>query len=116
MTNIIGNNIRRFRELRDYSQDYMADKLDITQSSYGKIEREAVNLTFKRLQCIANILEIDLANLINPANQNIFNQYNNETAIGHIENQRIEMREAYEKLMQSKDEQIALLKEMLDKK
>jgi transcriptional regulator with XRE-family HTH domain len=112
----IGNNIRRFREMRGYSQDYMANMLGLTQSAYGKIEKQAVKLTIDRLQQIAEILEIDLANLINAKNQNIFNLYNNQYANGYIENQHIEMKEVYEKLIAAKDEQIEFLKSLLDKR
>jgi transcriptional regulator with XRE-family HTH domain len=113
MNATIGDNIRRFRELKGYSQDYMAEKMEITQSAYGKIEKENVKITVERLQKISEILEIDLGNLINSKNQNIFNLYNNQNANGYIENQYNEMKEVYEKLIQSKDEQIKLLQELL---
>ncbi|MDR1876577.1 MAG: helix-turn-helix domain-containing protein [Flavobacteriaceae bacterium] len=117
MTNAIGENIRRFRELRGYSQEYMAHELDLTQSAYGKIEKETVKITVDRLQKIADILEVDLANLINSKNQNIFNQYNNQiaNANGHVENQYLEKTEAYEKLIKSLEAQIALLQKLLEK-
>jgi transcriptional regulator with XRE-family HTH domain len=124
MTDKVGSNIRRFRELRGYSQDFMADKLGITQSSYGKIEREAVKLTIERLQNIADVLEVDLANLINSKNQNIFNiMYNNDVSNGYIENQKLESKEAYQQLIKSLEqknahleEEIAFLRKMVEKK
>lgn len=36
----VGKKIKQFRELRDYTQSYMADRLDISTSGYGKIERD----------------------------------------------------------------------------
>jgi transcriptional regulator with XRE-family HTH domain len=33
----IGEIIKRYRDLRQYSQEYMAHKLNITQSSYAKL-------------------------------------------------------------------------------
>lgn len=116
MDNQIGENIKRFRELRGFTQDFMADKLNLTQSAYGKIEKETVKLTIERLQKIAEILEVDLANLINAKNQNIFNLYNNAQANGYIENQYSAMKETYEKLVQAKQDEIDFLKEMLGKK
>ncbi|MDR0874564.1 MAG: helix-turn-helix domain-containing protein [Prevotellaceae bacterium] len=110
MTDKIGNNIRRFRELRGFSQEYMAHELGLTQSSYGKIEREAVKLTIEKLQRIAEILEVDLANLINTKNQNIFNMYNNQTANGFIEHQHLETKEAYQKVIQTLEQENAHLK------
>ena len=115
-SNTVGNKIRRFRELREYSQEYMANKLEITQSAYGKIENESVKITIERLQKIAEILNVELSNLINSNNQNIFNQCNNHTANGYIENQYNDLKEAYNQIIKSKDEQIELLKKMLENK
>ena len=83
--NSIGYNIRRYRELRKYSQEYMASKLDLTQGSYAKIERQETKLTVERLQQIAEALEVDLSLLLNTSAPTIFNQYDNNTANGHIE-------------------------------
>ncbi|MFN3918468.1 MAG: helix-turn-helix domain-containing protein [Flavobacteriales bacterium] len=37
--NHIGLNIRKRRELRGYTQEYMADNLGISQSAYVQIEK-----------------------------------------------------------------------------
>ncbi|MCB9203124.1 MAG: helix-turn-helix transcriptional regulator [Flavobacteriales bacterium] len=116
MNNSIGNNVRKYRELRGYSQEYMAEKMDITQSAYGKIEKENVKITIDRLQRISEILEVDLGNLINSKNQNIFNLYNNQTANGYIENQYNEMKSTYEKIISDKDDEIKFLRELLKEK
>ena len=86
MTATVGENIKRFRELRGYSQDFMAHKMNITQGSYAKIEKENTKLTLERLQQISEILELDMSSFINTSKQNVFNQQNNETALGYIEN------------------------------
>ena len=54
----------------------------------------------------------------NLKNQTIFNQTDNETAnaFGKVEHYYQENKEVYQELLKAKDEQIALLKEMLDKK
>jgi len=123
MNNTIGENIRKFRELRGYSQDYMAQEMNITQSAYGKIEKENVKITIERLVKIAEILEMDMANLINSKNQNIFNLYNNQTANGNVENLYHENKENIEKLLNAKDEiiqkqesEIQFLRKQLERK
>ena len=35
----VSSNIKKIREIKGFSQDYVATKLDITQNSYSKIER-----------------------------------------------------------------------------
>jgi transcriptional regulator with XRE-family HTH domain len=54
----IGHHIRQLREARGYSQDYMAEALNICQSSYATIESGKVHLRVDRLYEIAAILEV----------------------------------------------------------
>ncbi|MEO6521952.1 MAG: helix-turn-helix transcriptional regulator [Mucilaginibacter sp.] len=63
-TKAIAANIRRIRELKNYTQDYLAAKLGISQNAYSKIELGYSNITLSRLFNIAEILEIDVITLI----------------------------------------------------
>jgi len=63
-TKSIITNIRRIREFRDYTQDYLAAKLNISQNAYSKIELGYSSITVARLIQIAEILEVDLVALI----------------------------------------------------
>ena len=82
----IGNNIKVIRELRDYTQDYMADKLDMSQGNYSRIEKGAVVPNIDRLQSIADILEVDLSALLSTTNFYFnFNEVANQS--GYITNQ-----------------------------
>ena len=51
-------NIRRIREIKGYTQEYLAAKLKISQNAYSKIELGYSKITLIRLYAIANILEI----------------------------------------------------------
>jgi len=63
-TKAVAANIRKIRELRNYTQDYLAAKLDISQNAYSKIELGYSNITLNRLLCIADVLEADVAELL----------------------------------------------------
>jgi transcriptional regulator with XRE-family HTH domain len=65
-TKAIVSNIRKVREYRNYTQDYLAAKLRISQNAYSKIELGYSNITLNRLVEITEILEIDLADIISP--------------------------------------------------
>ncbi len=52
----IGTNIRRFREIRSYTQDYMAEKIGISQSNYARMENNEIAVSPERLAKIAEIL------------------------------------------------------------
>jgi transcriptional regulator with XRE-family HTH domain len=58
-------NIRKIREGKDYTQDYLAAKLDISQNAYSKIELGYTKITVERLFQIAHILEVDPIDIIN---------------------------------------------------
>ncbi len=57
-TNNIGEKIRVQRLIKNYSQEYMAYSLNISQTAYSNIERNGTKLSVERLIEIAEILEI----------------------------------------------------------
>jgi len=63
-TKEVVSNIRKIREYRNYTQDYLAAKLGISQNAYSKIELGYSNITLNRLIEISDILEVDLIDLI----------------------------------------------------
>ena len=54
----IGDKIRIRRLMKNYSQEYMAFMLDISQAAYSNLEREETELTLRRVYEIAEILEM----------------------------------------------------------
>ena len=73
----ISTKIRKVRELKGFSQEYLSQNLGISQAAYSKIEKNENNLTIDRIKKIASILEIDPMELINFNEQNIFNNCQN---------------------------------------
>ncbi|SDE14737.1 Helix-turn-helix [Mucilaginibacter pineti] len=61
----IAANIRNTREQLNYTQEYLAAKLHISQNAYSKIELGYTKITVERLFQIAAILEVDVHDLIN---------------------------------------------------
>jgi len=78
--------IKKYRELKNYTQEYMAEKLDISQNTYSKIENGGIKLTVDRLKQISDILETPVEEMINGENQ-VFNFHNSniEKFYGYIE-------------------------------
>ncbi|TCC88260.1 helix-turn-helix domain-containing protein [Pedobacter frigiditerrae] len=56
MKNVLGEEIRKYRDQSCYTQEYMASELGIGQSAYQKIESGVVNISMERLMKIAKIL------------------------------------------------------------
>ncbi|MES2828613.1 MAG: helix-turn-helix transcriptional regulator [Bacteroidota bacterium] len=67
----VAGNIRKIREFRNYTQDYIAAKLAISQNAYSKLELGYCSITLGRLMQIADILEIDMITLINANGQEV---------------------------------------------
>lgn len=63
-TKAVSGNIRKIREYRNYTQDYLAAKLNISQNAYSKIELGYSKLTVERLFQVADILEIEVSKLL----------------------------------------------------
>ena len=70
----IGTKIRKLRELKDYTQAYMAESLNISQSQYARIENNQVDISFTRLQQVAKLLDVELKQLLSLDVLQYFNQ------------------------------------------
>jgi len=60
----IAANIRYRREYRNYTQEYLAAKLDISQNAYSKIELGYTKITVERLFQIADVLDYDVVEIL----------------------------------------------------
>jgi transcriptional regulator with XRE-family HTH domain len=102
--------IKNLRELRNYTQDYMADKLKISQNTYSRLEAGQVKLTIERVNEIAEILEVTFWELVNE--QPVFNIWNNEVGVGgHIGKFYQNPVEVYESTISLLKEEIVQLRE-----
>ena len=104
------------RAKNGYTLENMAHELDITPAAYRKIETGETKLTVERLFCIAEILKAPVSDLLEI--ESVFQQTNHENATGYqqkVANFYQENKEVYEKLIASKDEQIALLRSLVGK-
>jgi transcriptional regulator with XRE-family HTH domain len=72
-TQQIVSNVRKVREFRNYTQDYLAAKLGISQNAYSKIELGYSSVTLSRLVNVAEILDVDLVDLISVNIEDIIN-------------------------------------------
>lgn len=103
------------RNLKGYSYENMAEELKLSVSAYRKIETGETKLTVERLYQISEILEISIAELLDIKTERIFNQDIKESSYINVEHIYQDNKDIYEKLIESKDEQIALLKSLLGK-
>lgn len=106
-----GEKIKMIRELRNYSQEYVADRVGIKQNSYSKIELNQTKLTAEMLQKIADVLQVSPMDIMNqqPAIINLQPNQGTQQAIGNIETFVSSQKELVDKLIESKNEEIGRL-------
>ncbi len=112
----IGLNIKKIRELKGYSQDYMANQLKISQRQFSRIENNEVDLNLSRLNDISKLLEVTPSQILGFDEKYIFQNCEQASAITTNQNYYAfseKERELYEKALQDKEEIIAMLKEKL---
>lgn len=114
--------IRENRKLKGFSHENMAGMLDMSVSAYNKLERNETTLSFERLLCITDALEIPLSEILDIKTGDTLNQdlKDNSFGIGKVETLHQESKdktekieELYKALLKEKDETIAVLKSII---
>ena len=114
----ISDNIRLMREYMGFSQEYIADKLGITQQAYSQIEKNPEKTTLKRLKDIADILQVNLVTLLGEEETYIlqnFNQSGGNAATQMNVTPSNNEREIYDRLISELKEEILFLRELTRK-
>lgn len=120
--------IRQARENKHWSQELMAEKLEMSSGGYAKIERGESTISLPRLEQISEILEIDIVDLLEDKGGNIVYQQanigdnnngisfyanNNESLINEIE--KLQLIVSHQKeLLAQKDKEIMMQAELLE--
>ena len=97
--------IKQIRELKNFTQEYVAQKLGLSTRAYSKIETGETQLTINRLNEISAILEVQPMEVLGFDDKKVFNFYNSND-INNVKNMNMP-----EKLIQQYEETIQSLKE-----
>ena len=112
----IGSKIRMIRELKGFSQEFMANSLGITQNSYSKLENQKTKLSLERINSISKILEIDPIDLITFEENLVFNKCSQSGKIQTLNNNfPKELKEQYENQIAHLKEEVVFLRDQLRK-
>jgi transcriptional regulator with XRE-family HTH domain len=114
----IVNKICEIRKQKGYSNESMAMDLEISTSAYNKMERMETSISLERFIRIREILDVPYSEFCDFTTKNVYKQDLKDHSIGHYEVATLyqENREVYERLIATKDEQIELLKKLLEMK
>jgi transcriptional regulator with XRE-family HTH domain len=115
----IGENIRKFRDLKGYSQQALANDLQISQKQLSRIENNQTSPTFDLVEKICEKLGVKLKALLEFKDEMIFNSYTENQSGGEFfayNNTDIKQVELlYKQLLQEKNKIIILLEEKFKK-
>lgn len=70
----IGGKLRKLRQNKGYSQEYMAESLNISQKTYSNMENEKASISVETLKLLATELEVDILELLSDGK--VIVQYN----------------------------------------
>lgn len=59
-----GHIIKHYREVKNYSQKYVAAKMGISQNAYSKIENNLTQLTVHHIKELSKILEVPITDFL----------------------------------------------------
>jgi transcriptional regulator with XRE-family HTH domain len=112
-----GEKIRLIREMRGFSQENVAAKVGIAQNAYSRIETNQTKLEAGMLNRIAEVLGVSPMDILSsqPAIVNFQPNKGTQQSFGYVETVIGSQRELYEKLLESKDSEIARLNKIIER-
>jgi transcriptional regulator with XRE-family HTH domain len=112
-----GNKIRMIRDLRGYSQAFVAGKLNIDQTAYSRMENNKTKLDADRIELLAEVLGVSMVDILS-LEPTIVNFGPNHTCTqdpGQIENCRACQKDFFERIIKGKNEEIERLEKIVEK-
>ncbi|OXA85990.1 helix-turn-helix domain-containing protein [Flavobacterium hercynium] len=120
---LIGDKIKSIRELKNYTQEYMAYQLGMTQAGYSKIEKGKTRVNVEKLQKLSVILDLPVEAIINFESEHYFshkqtnqsdNVPNNDTSFALMKRLYEDKISLLEKLLGKTDTELQCYKEKYD--
>jgi transcriptional regulator with XRE-family HTH domain len=113
----IGQKIRQIRELKGYSQEYIASKLGVSQRAFSKIETNETKVDWQKITKIAEILEIEPLDIVSFDDNLVFNNCNQSGKFEQFINQLPEkLMEQYDMRIKALEEEVIFLRDIVKKK
>ena len=105
----VGKNLQVIRELNNYTQSYVADKLGISQKSYSNLERANNDISLDVLLRLSDLYQISLTKILELNAEAILNNNSQQGGISYINNQATFYngeKEEFQQLLRSQSELI----------
>lgn len=116
MNTQVGNKIRRLRENKGFSQEEMAERLNISRSAYGRIETGETNTWVNHIEKLCQELDMKIEDFFMNSDNNINTNQDNASAVQTNTHQdtHITINHLSEKVIELYEEKIQELKEQVE--
>ncbi|OJV52816.1 MAG: hypothetical protein BGO31_03400 [Bacteroidetes bacterium 43-16] len=124
-TKKLGNKLKILREVHNYTQEYVANVLDVAPSTYFLMEKGQAQLTIDRIEKLASLYNMDLVDLLKLNDQTIIQQHFTHSSgvsesvtinnNGLAEDERNLYKDIIKRLEEQNDTLINLIKQLSDK-
>lgn len=129
---VLNEKIRVLREMKQWTQEQMAEKMKMSKSGYAKIEQGKSKVNTERLAQLAEIFDVDVPELLSMGLNGTFNLLNENSSQSNyygvndqllaeidklnliIEHQK-EIISQKDAMLRQKDSENALLKQIIEK-
>lgn len=114
------NKIRMLREGIGLSQEYVAEKMNITQQAYSKMEKNPQNVTLERLQQLSEVLGVKINSIVGDDDmyiqQNFQQQGGNASTVMYITGLADRERESLVQQINNLQKQVEVLTKIIETK
>ena len=111
----LGEKLKQARLTKNFSQEYMAEVLQISQKTYSNLENNKTKPDFSQIEEISKILETSILEFLSGENMSFY-QNNSGVNNGFVVNNLSEkLIEQYELRIKKLEEENKYLKSLLDK-
>ncbi|WP_177199809.1 helix-turn-helix domain-containing protein [Flexibacter flexilis] len=104
----LGRKLRALRASRNFTQEYVASQIGISQAAYSALENDRTVLSVKQLVQITQVLNVSLAEILPPS---LLPHSDTESLEKNME----ELKSNYEKMLADREAEIAHLSELLSR-
>lgn len=112
----LGEKLKQARLLKNFSQEYMAESLQVSQKTYSNFENNKTKPDFSQIEKISSLLETSILDFLSEDRLSFYQTNSTGANNGLVINQLSEkIFEQYEMRIKKLDEENAYLKTLLDK-
>lgn len=112
----LGEKLKKARIHKNFTQEYLAEVLNISQKTYSNFENDKTKPDFHQVEGIAKVLEVSVLDFLSGDSITI-NSTNGDHSGFIYQNQLPEkLIEQYEQRLKDKDAEIGFLRQLLGKK